>query len=981
MTELKKGEYADIEVLLACRALTANEIGTADNIRVEKLDDAFIYGVDTSVNAAWDGVPKVELLTSGDAPLQIRVLFPHLLRQGDGKNLRFRISYLGLSLKSRTVKIKIQELVKDTTENAGEAETGEAETGETTPVSRPQVDKCRVLIDGKVRKSLIPAQTADLSITFRNNGLTRKDLGENGLTVEKLEDDFQAGDAGPRVEILSKDSKPLKARITFPGLTYLGGDSSLRFKVSYDGLGLPGEIIRVDVRQCDAKAAPAREKGDGTDAEPQVRAAADSGNAPVLVQPALQISRETMTALSSGQSAAVTLTFKNNGSLPVRRVSAVFSPSGALVLGESTATLQIADEIKPGESASRAVKLLVNGEVSSPMQPLGVEAKFEYDGEETALQGGASETVLIPTVITPSKPEVPVETPSIPAPSVKIFRGPMETVRAGQTFSVSLTVKNLGRTAMETPVLIITPTDSLMLLESTASLELPRIPAGQSTQATVRMKALEEIQSPSQGFTAEVKFDYSASSGLQNASSTETVLIPVTADIKDANLPAVIISRAPFIKPIKAGQSFSATVYVKNVGKRAVESGMITLTTSDGIMLKEDSSTVQIGRVEPGAQLEITVDLKALKQISAQVQSLGLELKYDYLKGRAMEHETASERVLIPAVITKQKSGGSSAKETIDSPTPNIIVTGYSAGADQVAAGSKFSLALTFQNTSPAKTVENIVMTLETGESFTITDASNTFYYSSLGPGQTQSETIKMQALPVAKSGSGKMDVSFKYEYVDNKKRSSTNITEKLSVPVYQPDRFNLTDPTLPESVEMGEETVVSIPYVNKGKSEVSNLEAEITGNIPALSKSVTLGNLEPGKSGTIDFILTPDTAGQQDATVKISYEDANQAVVQHEIPVSLHVSDPMEGMDGTDDLSGAAEYDGDGEYDGEYGGEHGALPFGLEIWHLYVLGGCVTLLLLALIMVRRHKKKIRAAALKKFSFEGEDDDGSGEGK
>lgn len=179
-------------------------------------------------------------------------------------------------------------------------------------------------------------------------------------------------------------------------------------------------------------------------------------------------------------------------------------------------------------------------------------------------------------------------------------------------------------------------------------------------------------------------------------------------------------------------------------------------------------------------------------------------------------------------------------------------------------------------------------------------------YYASLGKQESKTETVRLVALPSAKPGSAEVTVTFKYEYVDNHKRNQVTLPQKLSIPLYQPDRFEVTMANPPQDATVGQETTLTLQYYNKGRSDVSNVQAQLPSSIPALNTVQNLGNLEPGKSGTINFVLTPDEAGALSFSVKVSYEDASGQVQEKEVPVSFNVEetyfDPMDsdelGMD-----------------------------------------------------------------------------------
>ena len=179
--------------------------------------------------------------------------------------------------------------------------------------------------------------------------------------------------------------------------------------------------------------------------------------------------------------------------------------------------------------------------------------------------------------------------------------------------------------------------------------------------------------------------------------------------------------------------------------------------------------------------------------------------------------------------------------------------------------------------------------------------SSNTFYFEKVSAGQEKSISVPMKAARTVTGSAQPVSVSFKYEYVDNSKRTPITSEQKITVPVYQPDRFEISKPTLPVMVYAGEETSLSMNYVNKSKSEISNVEAEISGNIESVTPFQSIGNLEPGKSGTIVFAVTALDPGEAEFTIKVTYEDGNGDTKTREFPVTLNVeamdySDP--GMD-----------------------------------------------------------------------------------
>ena len=235
---------------------------------------------------------------------------------------------------------------------------------------------------------------------------------------------------------------------------------------------------------------------------------------------------------------------------------------------------------------------------------------------------------------------------------------------------------------------------------------------------------------------------------------------------------------------------------------------------------------------------------------------------------------------------TDDNNGGSTVQPA--GPVPNIIITNFTYGDGSVAVGTNFDLGFTFQNMGKVA-VSNMVVTVDGGENFAISGGTNTFYYDSLWAGYSLTQTVPMQVLSSAKNGAQGIDINFKYEYVDGGTRNSNTSDIKISVPVSQPDRFELGDPVLPDAINAGEESTISMEYVNKGKGDVSNVEASIEGDgITATQATQYIGNVASGASGSIGFAFTADAAGEYDAKLKVTYEDADGQQQTKESTISM---------------------------------------------------------------------------------------------
>lgn len=353
--------------------------------------------------------------------------------------------------------------------------------------------------------------------------------------------------------------------------------------------------------------------------------------------------------------------------------------------------------------------------------------------------------------------------------------------------------------------------------------------------------------------------------------------------------PILLVSRGDDKQMLKPNQEAEITILIKNVSSTDIYDVVVSLTPSDSVYLVEGRNSFFLKEL-PGKKSDTTkIKIRTSAEIASATQTIGVDIKYNYDNGSSIVQGSTSEKVTISA----QATSGSG------NPVPYIIVSNYTYGGESVAANSIFKLSMDFSNTSTTTNIENIVISMETGENFAIATSSNTFYYKNLGAGKKLTKEVELQALPGAKPGAQSVELNFKYEYSDGGKRSSNTMSEKLSIPIYLPDRFELAQPKIPaEGVAAGQEAILTVSYVNKGKVAVSNVEAIIEGDVESPAKIQNLGNIEAGKSGSIGFAFTPQQAGNLSFTIKISYEDANSKLITREFPIKTTVTEAMPAID-----------------------------------------------------------------------------------
>ena len=322
---------------------------------------------------------------------------------------------------------------------------------------------------------------------------------------------------------------------------------------------------------------------------------------------------------------------------------------------------------------------------------------------------------------------------------------------------------------------------------------------------------------------------------------------------------------------IAAGETKTITVYIQNAGTTAMRDPILTLKSS-GSLLIMGSQDYMLDDIRAGRDTAVIVTVKAPDKIESQMQPIDASLSFYYDNGTQLTGGSASGSVNVLSTVTKDTKD----EETIASPTPIVILSKYNYGGSSVAAGSSTNLSFSFTNTSKTIKIENVMVTVTGGQDLMLNGSTNTFYFESVAASGSKTVTVPMKAAQLISASAQDVKIDVTYEYVDQNARKSGNATLSLSVPLYQPDRFELSEPKTSYTGYVGEETSLTIDYVNKGKSAINNVEATISGDIDSPTPYQRVGTIDGGKNGTIAFAVTPQLEGENQVKIVITYEDSN---------------------------------------------------------------------------------------------------------
>ena len=363
---------------------------------------------------------------------------------------------------------------------------------------------------------------------------------------------------------------------------------------------------------------------------------------------------------------------------------------------------------------------------------------------------------------------------------------------------------------------------------------------------------------------------------------------------------------------IKAGEGFNLTLTVANTGNTPCENVKVTLDglATEGITVNGGMDTQTIQNIAAGGTGTVTFSLLSSKEMVTGNHSLTANAACGEITGSAKIFVAVEGK---PAESDKEEDGPKAS-------TPRVVIDGYTfttldeegnpaeENSQSVEGGKTFRLSLNLKNTSTAAAVENLKMTISsvaddtTGGVFTPANSSNTFFISKVGAGQSFSEVIDLLVKADAPPKSYGLQVSVSYEAVLNNERVTVDDSETITIPVTQPDRFEVEDVQVWGPVYFGESINPTVNYVNKGKSSIYNLSIRVEGtNFTTGEPSSYVGNVESGNGDYYEASLNPEAVGMVEGKFILSYEDAAGNLKEVEKPFSVEViemENPDPGID-----------------------------------------------------------------------------------
>lgn len=294
---------------------------------------------------------------------------------------------------------------------------------------------------------------------------------------------------------------------------------------------------------------------------------------------------------------------------------------------------------------------------------------------------------------------------------------------------------------------------------------------------------------------------------------------------------------------------------------------------------------------------------------------------------------------------------------------PNLVVSKFSFGGDQVYAGKAFTLSFHLKNTSKTFTVQNVVVKVNGGEIYGLNRDTDTLYFERIKANGTVECSADFISSAESAEGSYPITVTVSYEYYDDGAKCSNASEIKIAVPLAQEERVSINKAAMGSEdypVYAGEESPVDYEFLNRGFSKLLNTEVFLYDNDSGeLLDNAYIGtiNASAQMSSSSHLYSTFEDAGEKHLRFVIRYEDAhgNQKEAASEFTVNV-----QEAQVSDEEMAAVADDSGGG-----------VLPIA------FIFIGIIAVVTLGIVIFVRRRRKKKAAQEESFWDENDWDDDS----
>lgn len=428
-------------------------------------------------------------------------------------------------------------------------------------------------------------------------------------------------------------------------------------------------------------------------------------------------------------------------------------------------------------------------------------------------------------------------------------------VLSGKTFAVTVTVKNVG-TKHADGILASALTNS-SFVGLGAPVPLGQLDPGESATFTLEVQA-GTLSTGANDLT--VSFMFRVGEGAEQ-STQRTMGIQVSGGSTGVSGKALVVIESVEVlsEPETLGETFDVAVVVRNAGTRQAYNLSATLKLNENLSPAQGSGTSQLGDLEPGEAVTLTLSLVLNKASATGRVDQTFTLDYRDSSSKTYTHDETANLAL-----------GTAGRRS-----PQLMVSAHTTDPEHPAPGEAFTLTLTVTNVGTG-TAERVLARLggEDGlDPFLPLGSSNVGYAAEIAPGEAVSFEQSLLMDGAAEGGAYPLNVGLSYANSLGEPLTETELIGLLTLARPQL-QIDLSKP-LPDPATVGQTFDIAVDIINLGRQRLEVTTVEVVSDDLALTKnSLYVGPLDPSISGGLTAKATAQAAGTAAFRVIIHYRD-----------------------------------------------------------------------------------------------------------
>jgi len=545
---------------------------------------------------------------------------------------------------------------------------------------------------------------------------------------------------------------------------------------------------------------------------------------------------------------------------------------------------------------------------------------------------------------------------------------PAGTIAPGDTFTVSANIGNAGgapATAVQVALVDMSP-DRIFFTGDLNQAAFANMPPGHSNRVDFRFTASNAIQSG--GHRIAFRVSYRGVDGEALESTFETwVTVIAPEDGAHPNLEIRGITSPT--GTVGVGQTGNISFYLYNSGDIEVRNIRVDASPeNDQHIVPMTASLQTVNSLAPGEQAPLSFGFSPTDASSTRNYFVRFNVSFEV--GRSGD-AISFDRFASFNVNNPEREAEGPGRQI-----PRVIVSAFTVTPQIPRAGQEFDMEITFRNTNPARSVNNIRITLEAleavqgrGAVFTPAGGSNTVFIDYLAPGGEYTKTLTFFTVLDADPRSYNLAVRFDYQDQDFVEFTAN---EQLSITVAQVTRLESDQIPIPDFVTVGQNIFFEMRVINSGRVDLTNVRVRLDGPWDGREAEDFIGNLRAQATIMFRGQFTPWEEGNFDGAIVIYGEDTTGAIVEFVHDFNLTVGGGMDWDDGGfgmdwDDGGFGMDWDDGGRFpmDGFNGdgGDGFFANFGENITRPIVWGPIagvvIVVVIVAVSLVRRKKSRL----------------------